>query len=295
MQFRVSSEQFEVRTTRGTEVWQRGRVLWEGIEGCNVLIENTLHAQRVSRLALTAFVKVVESCHHAPHICRGRPYLRPDRQQLTYITQPTMSTDDPSVDAMDTDAPALAQHTDSQATASQQTYRQIAASHIEALNRLNSNLPDILALIAAALSQLTNNPIQSEAREDSPRARDDDIRAFSSAIKSLMAGFREALVDQINDLERYKVIPATMPKYTAVANPPRINAQQGQELPPKKQDPDAGVKNGGYGNFDVGVLNAQATGLAGGEDALDRVRALLDELLERSGQKTGGNEIAVDG
>ncbi|KAJ8107209.1 hypothetical protein OPT61_g9023 [Boeremia exigua] len=204
-----------------------------------------------------------------------------------------MSTDVKDPDAMDTDTPAP---TDAPAPAlSQQTYRQIAASHIEALNKLNSNLPDILALIAAALSQLTNNPIQSEPRADSARARDDDIRAFSSAIKSVMQGFREALIEQINDLERYKVIPATMSKFTPLPTAAQGSGPQQQQAP-IRQDPDAGVKNGGYGNFDVGVLNAQvATGLAGGEDALDRLRVLLDELLQRSEQKTEGEEMAVDG
>ncbi|KAH6637419.1 hypothetical protein C7974DRAFT_141078 [Boeremia exigua] len=206
-----------------------------------------------------------------------------------------MSTDIEIPDAMATDAPAA---TDTQApTLSQQTYRQIAASHIEALNKLNSNLPDILALIAAALSQLTNNPIQSEQRDDSAQARDDDIRAFSSAIKSVMQGFREALVEQINDLERFKVIPETMPKFTALSSTSsKLNAQQQQQPALTKQGADGGVRNGGYGNFDVGWLNAQvASGLVGGDNTLDRVRAVLDELLERSGQKTEGEEMAVDG
>ncbi|KAJ4987332.1 hypothetical protein SVAN01_07202 [Stagonosporopsis vannaccii] len=205
-----------------------------------------------------------------------------------------MSTSTPNPDAMDTSPPPT------QATASQQTYRQIAASHIAALNKLNSNLPDILALIAAALSQLTNNPIQSETRADSPRARDDDIRAFSAAIKSVMQGFREALVEQINDLERYKVIPATMPKFTPLPRAAAPGAPALQQQGPAKLDPDAGVKNGGYGQFDVGWLNAQVAGKAvGGDDALDRVRAVLDELLERSAQgstqKAEGEEMAVDG
>lgn len=209
-----------------------------------------------------------------------------------------MSTDIENQDAMETDVPTPTQSSDDQApTASQQTYRQIAASHIEALNKLNSNLPDILALIAAALSQLTNNPIQSEPRDDSPQARNMDTLAFSNAIKSLMQGFRAALIEQINDLERYKVIPATMPKFTALpSSMPGIGAQQQQQQAPVKQDPDAGVKNGGYGDFDVGVLNARvASGQTGGEDALDRVRAVLDELLERSRQEVKGEEMAVDG
>ncbi|KZM22655.1 uncharacterized protein EKO05_0009565 [Ascochyta rabiei] len=211
-----------------------------------------------------------------------------------------MSTDAATPHAMDTDAPAPTLPSDEHApTASQQTYHQIAASHIEALNKLNSNLPDILALIAAALSQLTNNPIQSEPREDSPQSRNMDTLAFGNAIKSFMQDFRATLIDQINDLERYKVIPATMPKFTALpsAMPGVGGAQQQQQSQAAlKQDPDAGVQNGGYGDFDVGVLNARvAAGQVGGDDALDRVKAVLDALLERSGQKTEGEEMAVDG
>lgn len=199
---------------------------------------------------------------------------------------------------MDTDAPTSTQLKDTATpAASQQTYRQIAASHIEGLNKLNSNLPDILALIAASLSQLTNKPIQSGEQEDSPAARERDLVGFSQAVKGIMAGLREALIEEINDLERYKVIPATMPKFTALPSSiPSMGQQQQQQQAPVKQDPDAGVQNGGYGSFDVGVLNSKVkSGQVGGNDTLDRVRAVLDELLERSGQKSNGDEMAVDG
>jgi hypothetical protein len=208
-----------------------------------------------------------------------------------------MSTDAESQDAMQIDETPSTQQQSEQPPVSQQTYRQIAASHIEALNKLNSNLPDILALIAAALSQLTNNPIQSEQREDSIQSRNLDTQVFSNTIKQYMQEFRETLAEQINDLERYKVIPAHMPKFTAL--PRELQGVGGAQQQPQTsvhRDPDAGVKNGGYGDFDVGVLNARvASGQVGGEDTLDRVKAVLDELLERSGQKTNGEEMAVDG
>jgi len=209
-----------------------------------------------------------------------------------------MSADTKDLDAMDTDAPTSTQPQDTATpAASQQTYRQIAASHIEGLNKLNSNLPDILALIAASLSQLTNKPIQSGEQEDSPAARERDLVGFSQAVKGIMAGLREALIEEINDLERYKVIPATMPKFTALPSSiPSIGQQQQQQQAPVKQDPDAGVQNGGYGSFDVGVLNSKVkSGQVEGDDTLDRVRAVLDELLERSGQKSNGDEMVVDG
>ncbi|OSS46463.1 hypothetical protein B5807_08582 [Epicoccum nigrum] len=198
-----------------------------------------------------------------------------------------------NADAIDTEAPAP-----SPTAISQQTYRQIAATHIAALSTLNSSLPDILTFVAAVLSQLTNHPIPSEPHEDSAKARSIDIGLFSGAIKELVQAFREALVAQINDLERYKVIPATLPRYTPLPGTVRgveVPLDQQEEEPPK-HDPDAGVKNGGYGNFDVGVLNAQvSTGLVGDEHALDRVKALLDDLLERSGRRPEGEDMVVDG
>jgi hypothetical protein len=201
-----------------------------------------------------------------------------------------MSND--STDAIDTEAPAP-----NPAAISQQTYRQIAATHIAELSKLSSSLPDILTFVAAALSQLTNHPIPSDSREDSSSVRKSDLRQFSFAIKTLVGLFRDALVAQINDLERYKVIPATLPRYTPLPGAARgVEAplEEQQEQEPPKHDPDAGVKNGGYGSFDVGVLNAQvSTGLVGDEHALDRVRALLDDLLERSGRE--GEGMVVDG
>ncbi len=211
-----------------------------------------------------------------------------------------MSTETPNQDAMETDAPTPTptQPQSSQAPAtSLQTYRQIAASHIEALNKLNSNLPDILALIAASLSQLTNNPIQSQEREDSVQSRNSDTIAFGHAVKTYMAQLRDALIQEINDLERYKVIPAQMPRFTALPRDPTgAGGAQQQQAAPVQRNPDAGVTNGGYGDFDVGVLNARvASGQVGGEDTLDTVKAVLDELLERSGQKTNEEDMTVDG
>jgi hypothetical protein len=210
------------------------------------------------------------------------------------IHSANMSTDTKDVDAMDTDAPTSTPPQDTATpAASQQTYRQIAASHIEGLNKLNSNLPDILALIAASLSQLTNRPIQSGEQEDSPAARERDLVGFSQAVKGIMAGLREALIEEINDLERYKVIPATMPKFTALPSsiPSMGQQQQQQQQTPVKQDPDAGVQNGGYGSFDVGVLNSKVkSGQVEGDDTLDRVRAVLVALLERSGEKSNGDD-----
>ena len=283
VQFRVSSGQLKVETTRGIEDWQCSRVMWERSERCNVPIENTLHATRLpARSALTASAKVVRSTAmcHAPHMCYVHDRATQVSKRQVNYSKPTMSNDSAAPNP---------------AAISQQTYRQIAATHIAELSKLSSSLPDILTFVAAALSQLTNHPIPSESREDSSSVRDSDLRQFSFAIKTLVGLFRDALVAQINDLERYKVIPATLPRYTPLPGAARgVEVPEQQEQEPPKHDPDAGVKNGGYGNFDVGVLNAQvSTALVGDEHALDRVRALLDDLLERSGRE--GESMVVDG
>jgi hypothetical protein len=190
-----------------------------------------------------------------------------------------------SADPMQTDpAPA-----DQPAAPQQQTYRQIAAAHIHALNNINAELPRILVHFASAMTQLTNNPIPKQERPDgdSLQARQDDLRYFAYVTRRLVELLRADLVSQINDLEHYKVIPAKHQKFTPV---------QTDEHDTQQRDPEAGVKNGGYGDFDVGVLNARvASGQIGGDDVLERVRGVLDELLRRGRDDANGEEMAVDG
>lgn len=86
---------------------------------------------------------------------------------------------------------------------------------------------------------------------------------------------REELVRQIEDLEKHKVIPASHPKF--------IVPKRHGDITRETVDPQANVKNGGYGEFDVGVLNARASaGVAAGEDVLERARLVLEELMKRS-------------
>jgi hypothetical protein len=172
-----------------------------------------------------------------------------------------------------------------------QTYRQIAAAHIDTLSGINEQLPKLLAYFAATISQLTNNPIETKGQAGQP----DTVKSRQSAVwlMSLYVGMavkeiREELEKQINDLERYGVIPAKHPKYSALPG-----QGQGQAT---KHDPQASVKNGGYGNFDVGVLNAQAApGQIGSEDVLDRVKTVVEDLIKRSGLETNDADMAVDG
>lgn len=167
-----------------------------------------------------------------------------------------------------------------------QTYHQIAAAHIDKLSDLNAQLPKLLTYFAAAISQLTNNPIEVPASKDQPDSA--EIRQKAVFQMTVFVGesirlIREVLVDQINDLERYGVIPAKHPKYT----------KQGPG--PVTVDPEASVKNGGYGDFDVGVLNARAaSGHIGGDDVLERVKAMVEDLMKGTETEANGDEMAVD-
>jgi hypothetical protein len=177
---------------------------------------------------------------------------------------------------------------DSQARS--QTYNQIAATHIDTLSKINEQLPKLLAYSAAAVSQLTNNPVETSGQKDEP----DSTKARQQALwtMSMYVGFsiklvREELSKQINDLEQYGVIPAKHPKYTAMPKTGQAANAAAAE---------ASVKNGGYGDFDVGVLNARAaSGHVGGDDVLDRVKAMVEELAKRSEIEADGEAMAVDG
>jgi hypothetical protein len=55
--------------------------------------------------------------------------------------------------------------------AKSQTYNQIAADHIDTLSIINEQLPKLLAYSAAAISQLTNNPVETSAQKTSQTAQ----------------------------------------------------------------------------------------------------------------------------
>ncbi|KAH7085281.1 hypothetical protein BKA63DRAFT_14023 [Paraphoma chrysanthemicola] len=171
-----------------------------------------------------------------------------------------------------------------------QTYRQIAASHIDALTRVNEMLPKLLIYSAAMISQLTNNPVetnQTKGKPDTVNNRQNALWTNALYVGMTIKVIRDNLFEQIEDLERYGVIPAKHPRYTPLPG-------RGQAA--KEHDPEASVKNGGYGDFDVGVLNARAaSGHVGTEDMLDRVKALVEDLAKRSGIDIDGGDMVVDG
>jgi hypothetical protein len=172
-----------------------------------------------------------------------------------------------------------------------QTYRQIAATHIDTLSKINGQLPKLLAYFAAAISQLTNNPVEtseSKDKPDTPKERQQALWVMTIYVGACIKQIREELVEQINDLEQYGVIPAKSPKHIALPGPGQAAAAK---------DPEAGVVNNGYGDFDVGVLNARAaSGHVGEEDVLDRVKTMVEEFVSRGRveAKGHGDEMAVD-
>lgn len=176
------------------------------------------------------------------------------------------------------------------------TYRQIAAEHIDTLNEINHQIPKLLKYFATALSQLTNDPIpfQHDAMQCEPGTLEARKEAFR--INALFCGtsceiIRQELVKQINALERYKVIPKSHPKFAVSQS----QARKGKEEESEVVDPEKDVKNGGYGDFDVGVLNARASsGQVGAEDVLDRARAILQELQKRTEGATNSDDMVID-
>lgn len=197
---------------------------------------------------------------------------------------------------MSTDAAQGSNETEQQSEAKKQpqTYNQIAAAHIDRLNGVNRQLPKVLTYFATALTQLTNNPIRSgdEGEEDSKAARLAAFRKYAIYVGYAISQIRDELKDQINDLEQCKVIPKSQPKFTTEA--PRAESR-GQDQDGKAVDPEAYVTNGGYGNFDVGVLNARASsGRVEGEDVLDRMKAILEELTKRAGETPAEERMVVD-
>ncbi|EUC48435.1 hypothetical protein COCMIDRAFT_2696 [Bipolaris oryzae ATCC 44560] len=176
------------------------------------------------------------------------------------------------------------------------TYRQIAAEHIDTLNEINHQIPKLLKYFATALSQLTNDPIpfQHDAMQCEPGTLEARKEAFR--INALFCGtsceiIRQELVKQINALERYKVIPKSHPKFAVTQS----QARKGKEEESEVVDPEKDVKNGGYGDFDVGVLNARASsGQVGAEDVLDRARAILQELQKRTEGATNADDMVMD-
>jgi len=182
------------------------------------------------------------------------------------------------------------------------TYREVAAEHIDTLNEINHQIPKLLKYFATALSQLTNDPIpfQHDAMQCTPGTLEARKEAFR--INALFCGascevIRSELVKQINALERYKVIPKSHPKFTVNQRQGQGQAQKGKENESEVVDPEKEVKNGGYGEFDVGVLNARASsGQVGTEDVLDRAKAILEELQKRTGGTVeDAEEMMVDG
>ncbi|KAF2130117.1 hypothetical protein P153DRAFT_366586 [Dothidotthia symphoricarpi CBS 119687] len=204
-----------------------------------------------------------------------------------------MSTDTPQQATAQPDVPSAPSSQQAPNPQEAQTYRQTAASNIRHLSRLNEHLPTMLTYFATALTQLTTSPIHTEKQQNQPDsvlARQVALREAMGTVMMMTNILREELITQIEELEKHGVIPAAHQRFTAAQ--PR--AVDGQEDRPR--DSEAGVKNGGYGDFDVGVLNARAaSGQVGGEDALNRLKAVLEDLTKRSGGDVNGEDMAVDG
>ncbi|KAF2704253.1 hypothetical protein K504DRAFT_462825 [Pleomassaria siparia CBS 279.74] len=178
-------------------------------------------------------------------------------------------------------------------------YRQDAANHIRDLSKLNETIPTLLRTSATAISQLTTRPIvpprplsdpDSALPPDTPETRKDVLLQCTIDLFTFISTTSSALNEQIADLQAASVIPATQIRVAPI--PITRPGQQADERP---RDPESTVTNGGLGDLDVGILNARAgVRQAGGEEVLDRVKGILEELVrEREGEEL--NKMVVDG
>ncbi|KAF1839712.1 hypothetical protein BDW02DRAFT_584934 [Decorospora gaudefroyi] len=178
------------------------------------------------------------------------------------------------------------------------TYREVAAKNIDTLNEINNQIPKMLKYFATAISQLTNDPIafghpDLKCTPGTLEARKEVFRVNATFCGLSVDLIRGELVKQINALEKCGVIPKSHPKFTVAQR--QGHAQSGKEDKVEVVDPEKEVKNGGYGEFDVGVLNARASsGQVGTKHVLDRAKAILEELNGRAGVPNG-DQVVVDG
>ncbi|KAF2266229.1 hypothetical protein CC78DRAFT_567097 [Lojkania enalia] len=169
-------------------------------------------------------------------------------------------------------------------------YRQTAADNIRKLSTVNQkNIPTILRTSATAISQLTNNPIvptttSQTAYQDSPQSREVAFARASEQLFTLINITRDALHSQISKLKDENVIPAETVR-TLPSQGPTDHGQEGQQVGEE-------IKNGGLGDLDVGVLNARARVGREGEEVLDRVTDILQDLVKKV---EGEDRLMVDG
>jgi hypothetical protein len=168
-------------------------------------------------------------------------------------------------------------------------YREIAATHIRALSALSAKLPTFLTTSAQTFSQLTNAPIYSPSSPDEPDTPVRRRAALAAAANDYFTAVQEldiALRIQIKALEDHGVIPPVEVKYSAPVPKRRApGAEMDAEAVKLAKDSEATVKNSGLGSFDIGHLNARAgAGRQGGEEVLERVKVLLEEMVQQTEQ-----------
>lgn len=182
--------------------------------------------------------------------------------------------------------------------ADNETYRDIATSHIRHLSALSTRLPPIINSAATTISQLTNSPISStSSAEDTLEARRSAISASANEYFTAVFNLSNDLHKQVADLEEAGVIPAEEVRYVARIdeghNGP-VTGQPGMLPAPqtKAKDTEATVTNGGLGEFDIGVLNARAAVRDDGEDQiLERIKKLLKDLQPRTEGSDEGDKM----
>ncbi|KAF1810572.1 hypothetical protein P152DRAFT_515746 [Eremomyces bilateralis CBS 781.70] len=148
-----------------------------------------------------------------------------------------------------------------------------AAGHINALNDIARDVPELLQAAGSAISAMTSKPPSStnhgsDASLDTLEGRKAEFRAQSKTFFTLVKTISERLQTEAQELEDSGTLLGDA----------------------AKTETEEGVTNGGMGRFDIGVLNARASdvGKAKQNELLEEARKLLEAKVEESagGQST---------
>ncbi|OCK81497.1 hypothetical protein K432DRAFT_381294 [Lepidopterella palustris CBS 459.81] len=181
----------------------------------------------------------------------------------------------------------------------------IFREHIQELSTIKEQIPLILRAAGTAISALTNAPLPSSSVP--PLQQHKQIfQSNTDTFFTLVTQISSSLHAQALALETAGIIPANANKTAAreltAADIARVTGSSGVDLAAVEtsgfgtRDSEATVRNGGFGDLDVGWLNARAGDVGRGMEAevLARVRKLLEEMGGDGNGGEGGDESMAD-
>jgi hypothetical protein len=155
------------------------------------------------------------------------------------------------------------------------------------MSKFSQQIPQILTAASTAIRALTNSPSPPTSSSPAPPQTPTTVAAHKATFQSsthtfftLLSRISNSLEDQARALEAAGIIPPTAVKTVSGAG--------------EATDSEAGVRNGGLGELDIGWLNARAGDVGKGMEGevLARVRGILEGMSEEGQGK--GNEDMLD-